>query len=107
MKLVYALQKNFLADHSKAVLVYGSFVLFISCDCHDFASDHCCLMVSCWERADVLALVCDVYCDFVTFSFGILGQVWCLIVSILDPCCLSYFYILKFRHFGFLKLSPM
>ena len=49
-----------------------------------------CFVVTCWERAVPLALVCDVYCDFVTFSFGILGQVWCLIVSIPDPCCLSY-----------------
>ena len=32
-----------------------------------------------------------VYCDFVTFQFGILGQVWYLIVSITDPCSLSYF----------------
>ena len=23
-------------------------------------SVHCCLVVSCWERADLLALVCDV-----------------------------------------------
>ena len=38
-----------------------------------------------------LALVCDVYCEFVTFPFGILGQVWFLIVSIPDPCFLSYF----------------
>ena len=30
-------------------------------------------------------------CDFVTFPFGILGQVRYLIVSIPDPCCLSYF----------------
>ena len=37
-----------------------------------------------------LALVCDVYCDFVTFPFGILGQVWYLIVLIPDPCCLSF-----------------
>ena len=29
----------------------------------------------------------------VTFPFGILGQVWYLIVTIPDPCCLSYFYI--------------
>ena len=43
------------------------------------------------ERADLLALVCDVYCDFVTFSFGILGQVRYWIVSIPDPCSLSYF----------------
>ena len=30
-------------------------------------------------------------CDFVTFPFGILGQVWYLIVSIPDPCCILYF----------------
>ena len=29
---------------------------------------------------------------FVTFTFGILVQVWYLIVSIPDPCCLAYFY---------------
>ena len=45
------------------------------------------------ERAELMSLVCDVYCDFVTFSFGILRQVWYLIVSIPDPCCFSYFYI--------------
>ena len=33
---------------------------------------------------------CDVYCDFVTFPLGILGQGWYLNVSIPDPCCLSY-----------------
>ena len=57
--------------------------------CHAFASVHCLLVVTCWERADYLAFVCAVYCDFVTFSLGILGQVWYLIV--LYPCCLSYF----------------
>ena len=35
------------------------------------ASVRCCLVVA-WERAGLLALVCDVYCDFVTFLFGIL-----------------------------------
>ena len=30
-------------------------------------------------------------CVFVTFPSGILGQVWYLIVSIPDFCCLSYF----------------
>ena len=43
------------------------------------------------ERTDLLAVVCDVYFDFVSFPFGILGQMWYLIVSIPDPCCLSYF----------------
>ena len=55
------------------------------------ASVHCCLVVTSWERADLLALVGDVYCIFVTFPFGILGQVWHLIVSFPDLCCLSYF----------------
>ena len=31
------------------------------------------------------------FCEFVTFPFGILGQVWYLIESIPDPCCLSYY----------------
>ena len=66
-------------------------MLFMFCDCHAFASVHCCLVVTCWERADLLALVCDVYCVFVIFSCGILGQVWYLIVSIPDLCHLSYF----------------
>ena len=63
----------------------------MACVCHAFASVHCCLVVTCWERADLLAGFCVVYCDFFTFPFGILGQVWYSIVSIPDPCCLFYF----------------
>ena len=44
---------------------------------------HCCLVVTCWKRADLLAFVCDVYFDFITFPFGILGLVLYLIVSII------------------------
>ena len=40
-------------------------MLFMSRVCHAFASVHCCLVVTCRERADLLALVCDVYYDFV------------------------------------------
>ena len=60
-----------------------------------FASVHFCLVVTCWKRADLLALVCDVYLDFVNFPFGILGQMWYLIVSIPDPYCLSYIQSLE------------
>ena len=67
-------------------------MLFMSCVRHAFKSVHCCLVVTLRERADLLALGCDVYCDFVTFPFGILGQVWYLIVSIPDHCCLSHLY---------------
>ena len=63
----------------------------MSCVFHDFAPVHCCLVVMCWERADLLALVCDVKLCFVTFPCGVLGQVWYLIVSIPDLCRLSYF----------------
>ena len=66
-------------------------MFFVSCVTHAFASVHCCLMVTCWDRADVLALVGHVYCIFVTFPCGILGQVWYLIVSFPDICHLSYF----------------
>ena len=61
----------------------------MTCVCHALASVNCCLVVTCWERADLLALVCDVFV-FVTFPCGILGQVWYLIVSIPDLCSLSY-----------------
>ena len=61
----------------------GPFVLFM-------LSVHCCLVVTCWEGADLLAPVCDVSLCFVTFPCGILGQVWYLIVSIPDLCPLSY-----------------
>ena len=78
-------------------------MLFISCFCHAFASVHCCLVVTCWERADLLALVCDVCCDCVTFPFGILGLVCYLIVLIPDPYHLSYFDGVR----NMLALEPM
>ena len=66
-------------------------MFFVSCVSHAFASVHCCLVVSCWERVDLLALVGDVYCIFVTFPCDILGQVWYLIVLIPGLFLLFYF----------------
>ena len=66
-------------------------ICVVSCVSHAFASVHCCLVVACWERADLLTLVGDVYCIFVTFPCDILGQVWYFIVSFPDRCRLSYF----------------
>ena len=60
-------------------------MLFMSCVCHTFASVHCCLVITRREKADILAQDCEFYCDFVTFPFGILGQVCYLILSIPDP----------------------
>ena len=55
------------------------------------ASVYMCIVVTCWERADLLALVCGVCCEFVTFPLVSWGQVWYLIVSIPDLCTLTYF----------------
>ena len=46
-------------------------MFFVSCVSHAFASVHCCLVATCCERADLLSLVADVYCIFVTFPCGI------------------------------------
>ena len=54
------------------------------------ASVYMCLVVTCWERADLLVLVCGVLLWVCHFPIGILGQVWYLIVSIPDLCTLTY-----------------
>ena len=61
---------------SKAVLFCGSFMFFCLVSVMPFcASVYLCLVVTCWERADLLPLVCA----------------WYLIVSIPDLCTLTYF----------------
>ena len=60
--------------------------------CHAFLSVHCSFVVTCWERANILALLCVMfYCVFVTFGCGVLGQLWYLIILNSDLCLLTYF----------------
>ena len=71
-----------------------SFVDLLCLFCLVFAmplwtSVYMCLVVTCWERADLSALVCGVLC---WFPIVILGQVWYLIVSIPDICTLLTLY---------------
>ena len=71
-----------------------SFVDLLCLFCLVFAmplrtSVYMCLVVTCWERADLLALVFGVLCGF---PIVILGQVWYLIVSIPDLCTLLTLY---------------
>ena len=68
-------------------------MFFVSYVSHAFPSAHCCLVVTCWERADLLALAGDVYCIFISFPCDIMGQVWYLVVSFPDLCRLSYFLV--------------
>ena len=71
----------FLLTVSRRYFFCGSFAFIV----------YCCLLVTCWERAGLLAFVGDVYCTFVTLLCGILGHVWFLVVSIPDLGLLSYF----------------
>ena len=56
------------------------------------ASVYMCFVVTCWERADLLALVCGVLLRICHFPIGILGQMWYFIVSIPDLCTPTYFF---------------
>ena len=88
---------KYFTGRSKAVLLLWVLCVFF---CLVFvvrlcASIYVCLVVTCLERADLLALVCTVKLWVCYFPVGILGRVWYLIVSIPDLCILTYFD--KFR----------
>ena len=83
-------------DRSKAVLLLWIICVIYVLYFYAFESVHCCLVVTCRVWADLLALVCDVYYDFVTFPCGILGQVY-LIVSIPDLCRLFFTFYMRLR----------
>ena len=36
-------------------------MFFVSYVSHAFASAHCCLVITCWERTDLMSLVGDAY----------------------------------------------
>ena len=66
--------------------------VFRVCLCYTILSVPCSFAVTCWERAELLALLCVKFsCAFVTFPYGVLGQVWYLMVLIPDLCLLPYF----------------
>ena len=88
----------------------GSFFIYVSCL-------SCFLVCSLLPRGHLLgmdwrlgSLVCDVFCVFVTFPSGVLGQVWYLIVSIPDLCLLTNFYyprLAKMKPVHILISSPL
>ena len=61
------------------------------CVCHAVLSVHCSLVVTCWERANLLALLSVMLSCLFVISHVVAGQVWYLIVSIPDLCLLPYF----------------
>ena len=55
-------------DYKAVLLLWIFYVFVLSCVCYVLcASVYMCFVVTCWERADLLALVCGVFCEFVTF----------------------------------------
>ena len=57
---------EFSADNLRKRVIFYVFVL--SCVCYVLCTSvYMCFVVTCWERADLLALVCGVFCEFVTF----------------------------------------
>ena len=60
--------------------------------CYAVLSVPCNLVITCWERTDLLALLCVVFsCVSVTFSYDDQGQVWYLFVLTPDICLPPYF----------------
>ena len=56
-----------------------------------FANTRCLFVATLWSPVGEELLNVMVYCVFVTLLFGVLGQVWYLIVSIPDLCLRPYF----------------
>ena len=88
---------KYFTERCKAVLLLWIFYVFfclvvIMPLC---ASVYMCLVVTCYERADLLALVCGVWLWVCHFPIGILGQVRYFIVSIPDLCTLTFLYAIK------------
>ena len=87
---------------SSIISIYcGSFLLFMFhvCLCYSVLSVPCSHMITCWRRADLLALLCIMFsCVFVTFLCGVPGQVWYLVVFIPDLCPSSLLLSSMERH---------
>ena len=68
--------------------IFCSSFLFCVCLCNIVLSVSCSLVVTCWDFLDLLYVMFS--CVFVTFPYGILGQVLYLIISIPDLCLLTF-----------------
>ena len=78
---------NVLTDRSKAMLLL--WIIFVVCvSCHTVLFVPCSLVVTFQERADLLALLYVIFSD----PYGVMGQVWYLIVWIADLCLFLTLY---------------
>ena len=73
-------------------------LVYVSCFflCYAVLIVPCSIFITCLERVYLLTLLCVVFSYlFVTFQYGVLGQVWYLMVSIPDLCLPLYFNVLE------------
>ena len=76
-----------IVDYSEIIKGFcGLFVFFVSCVSHAFPSVHCYIVVTCLERADLLALLVMPIVFCMLSHVESLGQVWYFIVSFPDLC---------------------
>ena len=72
----------------------GPFLLFMFhiCLCYSVLSVPCSLVVTCWDRAGLSALLCVICTCVLSLSHhSVPDQVWNLILSIPDLCIFLYF----------------
>ena len=62
--------------------------IFHVCLYYTVLSAPCSLAIFCMKGADLLDILCVFSMYFVTFPYGVLGQVWYLFVSIRGLCLL-------------------
>ena len=58
-------------DRSKAMLLLWIILLFHVCLCYAVLSVPCSIVITCWDRADLLALLCVVFLVFLSFSHAV------------------------------------
>ena len=72
MKRFKPSSKNMFTDFQGGAS-FVDYLCYLCLVCLDFVSVHCCLVVTSWERTDLLALVCDVllyFCHFLLWYPG-------------------------------------
>ena len=87
---------NFLTDRSKTVLLLWIFFVICVCLCHTVMSVSCSLVVTCWERADLLTLLYVFLC-FCHFPIWVSCDTW-LYRFLIVAFFLTYY---NFFHFIF------
>ena len=92
---------NVLSDRYNVVLLLWIFLVIFFLVCLSYClSNPCSLVVPCWDRADLLALLFVMFSCVLSLSNMVSwGQVWYLIVSIPEICLRSCFALCLFSFY--------